>query len=98
MDKTNWDKYYEAPFAASRLTRWVSQRVLLKALKPYISATVPGPIIAELGGANSCFAKVFALELSPSAYHIYDNNANKFATSKSILYTLRRHSWKIRMV
>lgn len=74
MDRTDWDRYYRQPFAAARFTRRVTQRRLLGYLRRYVPPVPGGAVLAELGGANSCFFDAVAAALRPRAYHVVDSN------------------------
>jgi hypothetical protein len=71
---TNWDRYYEAPFPASKVTR----RLLLAWLKARIREAFPQndlPLsFLELGGGNSCFFEGLAQAFPVSRYVVADFN------------------------
>jgi SAM-dependent methyltransferase len=69
--KTDWDAYYASPYAGARVSRKISEYLLLRALRRSKTAR---PVIVELGGANSCFYDAIARAMTPSEYVIVDNN------------------------
>lgn len=69
---TDWDQYYQSTPPTAKLTRKYTEKVLLDLIRRF--AGQPSPSIAELGGANSCFMDRLLLKISPSAYHVIDNN------------------------
>lgn len=76
---TDWDRYYERPFKASSVTRRVTQRVLLDAIRRFAPQAARGRRVLELGGANSCFFDAIRSEIRPAEYHVLDNNATGLA-------------------
>lgn len=72
MHSTDWNRYYSSPFKTARLTRAVTQRVLIRAIRKFASKT---PSVCELGGANSHFYEGIKKAVDPSEYHVIDNNA-----------------------
>jgi SAM-dependent methyltransferase len=68
---TDWDRYYQRPARAAGLTRRITQRCLLRAMRRFAP---PRPAIAELGGADSCFFDAIYRALEPREYHVVDNN------------------------
>lgn len=74
---TDWDRYYRRPFAATSITRKISERKIISLLQRFCGAD--NPKILELGGANSCFAGAISEQCNPSAYSVADNN--KFGLS-----------------
>lgn len=72
MHSTDWNRYYASPFKTARLTRAVTQRVLIRAIRKFGNKT---PSICELGGANSHFYERIREAVNPSEYHVVDNNA-----------------------
>jgi hypothetical protein len=75
MERTDWDAYYRQPFAATRLTRRVTQARLLAYMKRFASPGPRRPVVVELGGANSCFFDAIQAALRPRVYHVVDSNA-----------------------
>ncbi len=70
---TDWDRYYRRPFLAATLTRSYTGQVLLGAARAHLPRVGGhGLVIAELGGANSCFYGLLTREIKPRAYHIID--------------------------
>lgn len=75
MKRTDWDEYYRQPFVATRLTRRITQSRLLHHLVRHNPQAYPaGPVVVELGGANSCFFEAVQSTLRPRAYHVIDSN------------------------
>jgi putative flippase GtrA len=72
---TDWNRYYRSVPVTARLTRRYTGHVLLAALKRFSNPADGGPVIVELGGANSCFLDGILSELRPCAYHVVDSNA-----------------------
>lgn len=70
---TDWDKYYSKPYKTASFTRKITEHKIINLMKKHIEdkKTV---IIAELGGANSCFFESINNEIKPVEYHIIDNN------------------------
>jgi glycosyltransferase involved in cell wall biosynthesis len=74
-DTTDWDSYYLAVPPLARLTRKYTSRTLLAALRTVLAKQASPPaVIVELGGANSCFMDPILRTLSPTVYHVVDNN------------------------
>jgi SAM-dependent methyltransferase len=72
MKATDWDAYYARPFSAATITRRITTARLLGHLQRWLSCEQP--VIAELGGANSCFITALYQALKPSQYLAIDNN------------------------
>jgi hypothetical protein len=70
---TDWCAYYDKPFWAARYTRRITTRVLLGAIHRHARRAGQGMVVAELGGAGSCFHRSFVAALSPRQYHVLDN-------------------------
>jgi SAM-dependent methyltransferase len=68
---TDWDRYYERPARLAGLSRRVTAAALLRQLRRWAP---PRPVLAELGGANSCFFDRIQAELRPRQYHVVDSN------------------------
>ena len=68
---TDWDLYYRRDPGIARLTRRITQRALVTALRAH---SIPQPTVAELGGAASCVFDAVWNEVSPREYHVVDNN------------------------
>ncbi len=71
--KTDWDRYYNAPYKTASVTRKITGHILIKTIKKYIG-DVKNLSLVELGGANSAFLELFVKELCPENYIIIDNN------------------------
>lgn len=73
-ERTDWDTYYQKPFAAARYTRRFTENVLIRLIRQH-AAPAPGQFdLVEFGGANSCFFDRLAREFSPREYHVVDFN------------------------
>jgi SAM-dependent methyltransferase len=70
---TNWDHYYLHPYRTAAYSRKITSRILVNLIKRFTSGKEP-LLIAEIGGANSCFLDFIQDELRPAQYHIIDNN------------------------
>ena len=69
---TDWTRYYESPFPAARITRRITERILVNML---VSAGFPsGGRIIELGGGNSAFCDTLLRRLRASHYTVVDSN------------------------
>ncbi|MBI4798954.1 MAG: class I SAM-dependent methyltransferase [Desulfarculus sp.] len=71
---TDWCAYYDKPFWAARYTRRITTRVLLGAIRRHAPRGGQGMVVAELGGAGSCFHRPFMAALAPREYHVLDNH------------------------
>lgn len=69
---TDWDHYYRSVPPTARLTRLYTSRVLTTALQRFAGRKVP--VLAEIGGANSCFWDAVEREVQPGRMHIVDQN------------------------
>lgn len=74
MERTDWDRYYHKPFAATRVTRRITGNRLAEHLARHRPYTGGGLVVAELGGANSCFFSRVQALLHPREYHVVDLN------------------------
>jgi glycosyltransferase involved in cell wall biosynthesis len=83
LESTDWEKYYEKPFPASKVTRRITEHNLIRAFRNHAGKT-NNTVITELGGANSSFAKVICKELNPLAYHIYDTSPRGLALTSEL--------------
>ncbi len=72
MKATDWDAYYARPFSAATVTRRITTAKLLAHMQRWLPASQP--VIAELGGANSCFIAALHQQLNPKQYLAVDNN------------------------
>jgi hypothetical protein len=68
---TDWDRYYQGSAFTSRFTRPITTKRLLDAFEKF---SPPQPVIAELGGANSCVYDAISAKMRPTRYHVVDNN------------------------
>jgi SAM-dependent methyltransferase len=68
---TDWNRYYDRPARAATVTRRITAAALLQQMRQWAT---PQPIVAELGGANSCFFDAIQAALRPQQYHVVDNN------------------------
>ncbi len=73
-ERTDWDRYYDHPFWAARFTRRWTEGVLLRAIQRHGPPRPQGLVVAELGGASSCFHTAIMSALSPRQYHVIDNH------------------------
>jgi hypothetical protein len=71
---TDWDKYYEQPFATAKLTRRYTNHWLKTAIGTYLAGKTAIEII-EFGGGNSCFFRSLINSLPISRYEVADLNA-----------------------
>lgn len=69
---TDWDGYYQRPFAAASLTRKITTARLLQNIQSVASGGIGS--IFEWGGANSCFVDALYAALQPQRYTVADNN------------------------
>lgn len=72
---TDWNEYYRNAFPLSRLTRAISVRILLNALRRAGLAERRALRIAELGAGDSRFAELVVHAFDCAEYHALDNNA-----------------------
>ena len=73
---TDWDAYYHSVPPTASLTRKYTTRVLLDAIRRFVTASQPGGVsIVEIGGANSCFLNAMLAGVKPRSYDIIDTNA-----------------------
>jgi hypothetical protein len=72
---TDWDRYYRRPFWPAAFTRRHTGRVLLRLIRRFAPPQPAGLVLAELGGADSCFYDPLARALRPRAYHVVDSHA-----------------------
>jgi SAM-dependent methyltransferase len=73
-DRTDWDRYYTKPFAATKVTRKITEAALVRLIRRFTQSAGRGIELVELGGANSCFFDRIAREFSPRASHVVDFN------------------------
>lgn len=73
-DRTDWDRYYTKPFAATKVTRKITEGVLVRLIRRFTQGAGRGVELVELGGANSCFFDRIIHEFAPRAYHVVDFN------------------------
>jgi cyclopropane fatty-acyl-phospholipid synthase-like methyltransferase len=71
---TNWDEYYEKPFASAKLTRRYTGHWLKTVIRTCL-ADKPGIELIEFGGGNSCFFRGLVDSLPISRYDVADLNA-----------------------
>lgn len=70
---TDWTEYYRKPFFLSRFTRRYTSAVITRAIAMYTRHDHP-LIVAELGGANSCFLEALDCRFNIGQYHVFDSN------------------------
>lgn len=73
MKATDWDAYYAKPFSATTITRRITTARLIGHMRRWLDGE--NPLIAELGGANSCFITALYEALRPKGYLAIDNNS-----------------------
>ena len=71
---TDWDKYYEQPFATAKLTRRYTCHWLKTAIRTHLAGKA-GIEVIEFGGGNSCFFRDLVDSLPISRYEVVDLNA-----------------------
>ena len=71
---TDWDAYYRSPVPTARLSRKVTQSVLIRLMRRHAPATDRRLRILEIGGGNSCFLDAIRAALDPVEYHVVDSN------------------------
>lgn len=71
MKKTNWDMYYKKPSKGVKITRNITQNILLSIFKKHSKKF---DIFCELGGANSCFYAGIRNAYQNTKYVVIDNN------------------------
>jgi spermidine synthase len=70
---TDWDEYYERPFASAKLTRRYTGRWLASAMGNHLPDR-PQIEVVEFGGGNSCFFRDLVSSLPISRYEVVDLN------------------------
>jgi cyclopropane fatty-acyl-phospholipid synthase-like methyltransferase len=70
---TDWDKYYEKPFASAKLTRRYTGHWLKTAIRTHLAGKT-GIELIEFGGGNSCFFRTLVDALPISRYDVADLN------------------------
>ncbi len=73
MKKTDWTKYYDAPYRPASFTRKITGRALIENIKAHIRP-YRHLRLTELGGANSAFLELILEQLDPEKYTIIDFN------------------------
>lgn len=73
MKQTDWDVYHTRPFPASRITRAILRKRLIRCLQDLLPDRHPFEAV-ELGGGGSCFMNSILHHFSVRKYHIFDNN------------------------
>jgi SAM-dependent methyltransferase len=71
--RTDWNLYYEKPFATARFSRRITETIIVRGARSFFRGRKQ-ITIAELGGGNSCFYEGIAAAFEPARYHIIDNN------------------------
>jgi hypothetical protein len=71
---TDWDKYYEQPFASAKLTRRYTGHWLKTAIRTCLAGKTEIELI-EFGGGNSCFFRTLVDALPIVRYDVADLNA-----------------------
>lgn len=70
---TDWDSYYQKPYQTAKFSRNITGKILINYINKYVTSE-DDFTLAELGGANSCFYELIQEKITPSEYHIIDNN------------------------
>ena len=85
MPRTDWDAYYRRPFSLAQVTRKITAAYLERLLRKYVQTSLDNRslTIAELGGANSCFAAGILKRFPVTRYVIVDNNKTGLALSEA---------------
>ncbi len=74
QNRTDWDAYYRKPFFASRFTRSILRKHLVKIVRTHMKDR-RDICIAELGGGASCYMNALFHNFSVRKYHVFDSNA-----------------------
>lgn len=69
---TDWNKYYRKAKGVTSITRFITQKKIVRCLIPYINNKTFSA--CEFGGANSCVVETLCSEFSISNYHVIDAN------------------------
>ena len=69
---TDWNLYYQRPYLTATYSRRITLRLLVRLIRRF--APSEPLVIAELGGANSCFLDGIQKTIKPVQYHVIDNN------------------------
>ena len=69
---TDWTHYYSKPKRVASITRSITQKKIIKSLKPYFQNRDFS--VCEYGGANSCVVEKLCGEFAVSNYHVIDSN------------------------
>jgi hypothetical protein len=72
---TDWEAYYRRAFWPAALTRRHTGQVLLRLCRRFAPRPASGLVVAELGGADSCFYNALVRGLRPRQYHAIDSCA-----------------------
>lgn len=72
--KTDWDSYYEKPIITSSYSRRIVQKILINLIARYTTSPENNLLLAEFGGANSCFFDAIQEQIKPKIYFVVDNN------------------------
>ena len=71
---TDWTEYYRKPFVLARFTRHYTRAAITRAISRYAGQDRP-LVVAELGGANSCFLEALDSRFDIRQYHVFDTNS-----------------------
>jgi hypothetical protein len=71
---TDWDQYYERPFASAKLTRRYTGHWLKTVIRTYLAGKTEIELV-EFGGGNSCFFRSLVDSLPICRYDVADLNA-----------------------
>ena len=69
---TDWTSYYSAVPWTAKITRRYTTSVLVGLLQRICADR--RPVIAEFGGANSCFFEAIQAKIQPAEYHVIDTS------------------------
>jgi hypothetical protein len=72
INKTDWSSYYRSISSTAKITRKITEILILRYFYKYNSNKVAS--IVELGGANSCFFAAIRKVYPQALYTIIDNN------------------------
>ncbi|MBI5524573.1 MAG: class I SAM-dependent methyltransferase [Desulfarculus sp.] len=74
-DKTDWEQYYRRPHATALLTRAITGRRLLGAVRRHLPPQPPGQmVVLELGGGGGSFHEIISRRLRPLRHHLADRS------------------------
>ncbi len=71
--ETDWNAYYSSPYPTAMFSRRITGHILVRYIQKY-RRLLEDTVIAELGGADSCFYPEIRRKIAPRVYHILDKN------------------------